>query len=505
MNHATWLFLALLPSLAAAQVKKQGFLMGEVRSVEGQKMSGIEIKATIDPRRVASYEFWRGYKLPEFPSWSTKSDQNGRFRIEVPRGWEYKVTAQAKGYLPFEAVTYANRPFLVQMVPGKATPQEKPKLLPGKGSLLIQVLDAKGNPVPGVALRKPWVFENLGKTDEDGKIRVPYRKDLSEAPLILIKKGYQIAATPRGAMEKGKDHKAQVTLQSGRKITGRILDAEGKPMAGLRILCETDLPVSSEETFGALPWETVTDQEGRFRIAELGDKWRYWIRTILPNGTPVEIAQGIMEAEERVVPDLRAGPFSSVSGLVRLRTGGSAAEGRVHVLRLWKEKVWQLLVARETPSWPIDQGGEYRIPALVPGRYELCFAFPGMEPQVQVVDIPSQPKDLEVNVVLGPGRAIHGKVTDEKGEPIGGALLRGVPDAKNEFFPIVPNGQMDHNGRFLFGNVRVLTRENGTYLLERLRTKIPLLILVLKEGYKPKKVRLGANDSNLLNIVLEKN
>ncbi len=496
--------LAFLPSLGNAQVLKKGFLLGEVRSAEGQSLAHIQIKATLDLSRVASYEFWRSFELPKLPTWSTKSDKEGKFRIAVPRGWEFLVTAEAEGYLPFKAVTYANRPFLVQMIAGKPTPEKKPVLSYGKGSLEIQTLDAEGKPISGVAVRKPWTFENLGKTGTKGTVFIRYRKDLAEGPLILFKAGYVLGATPRQSLEEGKENKTQVTLLPGRKVTGRILDGQGKPIANLRILCETDLPASAEETLGAIPWETSTDAEGRFSIAELGEKWRFWIRSILPNGTPFEIAQGVADQELRKIPDLRAGPFSSVSGLVRLQRGGNATDGRVHVLRLWRNKVWQLLVARETPSWPIDQGGEYRIPSLIPGTYELCFAFPGMEPLVRVIHIPNKPKDIELSVVLGVGRSIHGKVTDAQGKPLGGALLRGIPDAKNEFFPIVPNGQMNHNGRFLFGNVRVLTREDGTYLLERLRTKIPLLILVIKKGYKTKKVHLGANDSNLLNVVLER-
>jgi hypothetical protein len=505
MIYAFIAYLAILSPAESFQVKKQGFLIGEVRSAEGQKMPGIEIKATVDSSRVASYEFWRGFTLPNLPTWTGKSDQNGRFRIEVPRGWEFLVTAHVKGYLPFKAVTFSNRPFLVQLIPGQAPQEKKTTPTPEKGSLEILVRDSKEKPIPGVVIRQPWVFKDLGKTDDKGIVKIPYRKDLAEAPLILLKKGFQLHATPRGSLEKEKEKSIQITLLPGRRVSGKIVDEKGKPMVGLRILCETDLPVSAEETFGALPWECTTDREGKFAIAELGENWRYWIRTIHPGGTPIEIAQGIASQKERTLPTLKAGPFSSVSGLVRLRKGGNASEGRVHVLKLWSGKVWQMLVARETPSWPIDQGGEYRIPALIPGRYELCFAFTGMEPQVRVVDIPNKPKDLEINVVLGPGRSIHGKVTDDQGKPLGAVLLRGIPDAKNEYFPIVPNGQMDHNGRFLFGNVRVLTRENGTYLLERLRTKIPLLILFIKEGYKTKKVHLGANDSNLLNVVLERN
>ncbi len=505
MIYALLAILAFLPFRANAQVLKQGALLGEVRSPEGQRLQGIEIQATVDLSRVASYEFWREYKLPKLPSWTTKSDKNGRFRIPVPRGWEFLVTAKAKGFLPFKTITYANRPFLIQMDPGKEPPVEKPKLAFGKGFLKVHVQDPKGQPIPGAIVRKPWTFENLGKTDAKGDVRIFYRKDLAENPLILIKKGFILGATPRNSLEKDKENSTKLTLLPGHKVTGRILDKQGKPLAHLRILCETDLPASREETLGGIPWETTTDAEGRFEIAELGERWRYWIRTLLPNGTPVEIAQGIADKGERKIPDLKAGPFSSVSGLVRLQKGGNAEGGRVHVLRLWPEKVWQLLVARETPSWPIDQGGEYRIPALIPGRYELCFAFPGMEPLVRVLEVPPESKDLELSVVLGPGRAIHGKVMDEEGKPIGGALLRGIPDAKNEFFPIVPNGQMNHNGRFLFGNVRVLTRKDGTYLLERLRTKIPLLILIIKEGYQTKKIHLGANDSNLLNVVLKRN
>jgi hypothetical protein len=148
------------------------------------------------------------------------------------------------------------------------------------------------------------------------------------------------------------------------------------------------------------------------------------------------------------------------------------------------------LVARETPSYPIDQTGSYRIPSLCPGKYELAFWIDNAEIEVRVVDAGpggEQGGEQHLDVAIGQGRRFQGKVVDEAGKPVAGALLRAFGWAKDELLPLVPpDNPTGHNGRFLVGNVRVLTRDDGSYRLERIRSHLPIRLTVEKpkDGYR---------------------
>ncbi|GEM_PF-3409187 len=476
-----------------------GILSGIVHDEKGTPVEGARVLARISFDRICTYDFWRGARAPVSREWTGRTDARGRFEIRVPRGYEFRVRAAKEGVSSAEVSVYADRPFLL-VLGNPETKPSSPRSAPLSGSFAIQVM-AGGKALEGVGIRVPWKFEDLARTDRDGRARLELTKEEAEGPLFVFHPGYRIGVVPRKTFLPGKDRNYLVTLSPGVGIEGRILDASGKPVSGLLILCDSDVPVSDSEVFGSEPWTTRTDDEGRFRFLELAPKWKYWVRTVLPDGAPVELGLGIVKEKTVDLGEFRIGPRHAIFGRVRWKNGEDMKDGRVHILRLYRSPPVQLLVARETPSWPIDHRGRFRIPSIAPGRYELCFEAPGAEPLVRVVQT-GRSAEIRLDVRMGEGRKLRGKVLGPDGKVVGGALLRAMPWA-GEYLPIVPSGDLGHRGRFLFGNVRVLSRPDGTFLLEHVRTGIPIRLVAIKEDVGKAELRIEPGDPGEVEIRLK--
>lgn len=481
-------------------VPREGRIAGLVQTAGGLPAAGANVTARISYARICTYDFWRGAPAPRGPRYQAKADGSGRFSIRVPKGYEYEVRAELGAAHSPKFVVYTDRPILLRLTgSGREPPKPEPKLARGRLDLTVR---AGGRPVAGAEVFVPWSVQALARTDEHGRARVRYPAKDAANPLFVVAPGHRLGVVPRGTLDPQKDVSFELELSRGSGVEGRILGDDGKPLVGLRVILGTDVPVSAEEVFGAVPLSTRTDSDGRFRFDELAPHWRYWVRAVLPDGRTLEPGEGLVEKEGVLdLGVLRAGPPASVHGRTRWRDGRRVTAGRVHVLRLFAHKVVQMLVGRETPSWPIDHTGAYRIPALAPGRYELCFEVPGAEPLVRVVELEPR-EDERLDVELGSGRKIRGKVVDREGRPVARALIRAVPWGKSEFFPFVPFGDLSHNGRYLFGNVRVLSRDDGTFLLERVRTLIPIRLIAVKEGVGKAELKIEPDDPGTVQITL---
>jgi hypothetical protein len=514
MRISPYLFAALLlPALLRAQTPaaapaaafpERAAIVGLTGASAEQPIGGAEIEVHLYAQQLATWDFWRGAPTPPSLVTRGRSDAQGRFGIEVPLGPLYDVRFR-KGELGGRVLVSAGRPFLGPLQkdwPAVEDPLPKHEL--GQPCLLARFRDREtGELVPGVRVRQPWGTQYLGQSGElgegaeDGLVRVASVPKVEEDLLMAFAPGYQILGIPKEHIaapnEDGSRTPAERSYELVRspKLHGRIVDAQGKPQQGIVVLCETDVLVDKESVYGAVAWWTRTDADGRYVLSGVAPGGRYWVRSLLNAWVPTELGRGrlLENAPEGASLDvdlgtLRTGPRFSVAGRVTLQGKALAREGRVHVLRLDSAKIHQKLVTRNTPSYPIDPSGIYRIPALVPGSYELCFWVDGLEHEVRVVRAPMMGDSVRLDVDMGPGRTISGKVVDKDGKPVGGVLLRALV-WRDEYQVLVPFGDLSHNGRFLVGNVRVLTREDGSFKLERVRSRVPILLLALPEG-RPK-------------------
>ena len=483
--------LLLAPAALAQQsvpVPERAGLQGMTGEDPQKPVPGVEVEVRRFAEKIATWDFWRGAPLGELQVAKGRSDAQGRFGFELPFGVLYDVHFRKAGYQNGRAVTGAGRPFLGKVTPGQSGPgPEDPPL--GPPCLVATFEDAKtGEAIPGVRVRAPWGTRWLGTSDAKGQVAVGTLDKVRDDVLMAFSPGHQVFVIPKEhlAAEGKPATERSYRLTSGHRVHGRLVGSDGKPQGGIWVVGETDVPVGEDGVYSAIAWWTQTDAEGRYSLGGYLPESRYWVRSLMNRLVPCELGRGRIPAKGADV-DLGTqslGPTFAVEGRITLQGQPLGRPGRVHVLRLSEQKVELKLVARNTPSFPIDPSGLYRIPELAPGSYELCYWVDGLEQQVRVVRTPMMGPRLRVDVDMTPGRTLEGKVVDQDGKPVGGVLLRALV-WRDEYQVLVPEGDLSHNGRFLVGNVRVLTREDGSFKLERVRTQVPILLVALPEG-KPK-------------------
>ncbi|MCA8969740.1 MAG: hypothetical protein KDC95_08150 [Planctomycetes bacterium] len=530
------------PQQAETQSKK-GTLVGLVRDLEGQPVAGAEVTAVLDAFSLASPEFWRMMPIGLDAVASAKSGADGGFRLEVEHGPLYSVTATKDGALSNEARVHVDRPFALTLGANASGPQpndhrgparvnrtgtfdapvqeyratDEEDEKPAQGRVLGQVVDAKtGNALSDVVFRRAWKDRVLARSDGQGNFSLPWTEKSTKEPVFVFAKGHKITAIPTSAFRSGEDTRFDMRLEPGIGVTGRIVDEDGKPVRDVVLICEDDIVFESTQ-YGAIAWRTTTDEDGKWSFEELGPGSRYWVRGFTKDTMPIDVAEGRLAADAKAsiaVPTFVTGPRSSIEGVVKRRDGtpivasdaAPAEPPKVHYLRLYDHGPAPVVMAF-TPWVPIEPNGSYRIPGLAPGAYELAFWVDAdLEVEVRTIrlDAGTAKRDNRIDVEVGPGREYSGKVVDEAGHPIDAVLLRAIPDFENEYMPLVPPGKPDHPGRYLQGNVRVLTKPDGTYLLTRIRSHVAMRLLVQKEGYATKKLLVPSGQEPPKTITLER-
>src|SRR5436190_6346276 len=177
-----------------------------------------------------------------------------------------------------------------------------------------RVVGIDGAPIAGAGL----VIDDLGAdpadefvanrresagTDADGAFSLPVR-DGARYGLRLSGKGY---ATRLGTVGAGTDapigSSPRFVLDRGQTGIGRVVDSEGRPIAGAAILCDIDQPPPDEsEVRGFEGIETTSDENGRFRLENLGAR-PYVLTVRAPGRTAVE-RDGIRPADGEGTLDL---------------------------------------------------------------------------------------------------------------------------------------------------------------------------------------------------------
>jgi protocatechuate 3,4-dioxygenase beta subunit len=143
-----------------------------------------------------------------------------------------------------------------------------------------RVVDACGTPIEGAEVIASeehwggWYFDSFppprAKTDTEGKFRLgwiapgqqevnasaPGRPQLGKAKVFAKCLGGQTTTV-------------QLVLDLGATISGRVVDPDGQPVAGWRVNAE------AEHGFNVHPRQSMTDELGRFLVANLDPEHRY--------------------------------------------------------------------------------------------------------------------------------------------------------------------------------------------------------------------------------------
>ncbi len=370
------------------------------------------------------------------------TDENGRFTVAgVPPGSGYEVTATGAGFCISHALDVAVKAgadtnVVVQTRVGGTI----------SGRVVSEVAEGEPVPLAGAHLGAvPRGLRNLRCVEEileqthavtgaDGTYVMrgvpPGEVDvLAIAWEHLPKVGARVAiadATPSEASE--------IRLAKGALVRGRVVDANGAPISGVTPKWNmVDWKnFQFDLSFAPLMLAAVkgldlpkTDADGKFWAGPIAGKPDYSIDFTKPglvdqefkwnperDGSEITVVMRRGSSVEGVVMDaLRSEPVTSftITGSDRVDMEGEAPGSK-------NPYTGGLLVE--------DQGGRFKLDAVVPGKATFTFSAPGYQSKtLGDIDVAEGQPTRGVIVKLTPGGTVRGKVVDAKGEPVPGAQV----------------------------------------------------------------------------------
>ncbi|RKY19347.1 MAG: hypothetical protein DRQ55_10790, partial [Planctomycetota bacterium] len=213
---------------------------------------------------------------------------------------------------------------------------------------------------------------------------------------------------------KAPDHaERELQLEPGARISGRVLDTAGAPLASAEIGMKP-----TDRSRGAPPdHKALSDNDGRFVLDSFTAG--QWTLTATAEGKAPSAPQQLLleTSEARTLPDLVLVAGASVQGLL-LDTGGQpVTAGLVRVERSDETDGPPSSGRQRRVSARTDAQGRFLITDLAAGRWRAS-SYPGAEADAQLT--PGQP--AEVTLRLRSLARVRGRVTDAHG-PVEGALI----------------------------------------------------------------------------------
>ncbi len=236
----------------------------------------------------------------------------------------------------------------------------------------------------------------------------------------------------------------EILIAPGVDIEGRVVDMHGEGVA--------DAIVSLSDCFAYLDWQDIarTDADGGFVLVHAAATRYVCAR-----------ADGFSASDTYAVFDFHKGdplqivlraPCGQVVGTVK-GPDGSAVVGALLSLG---EQGWPQPggPTEHVPMGPLgrdaesDAAGAFRFGSVPPGHTTLSVRAAGFAPLTMQLQVPAQ-QETPAEVVLSPGCSVTGRVTDESGRAVEGAL---VTASRNWVSPGVAT-LSDAQGRYLLQDI----------------------------------------------------
>jgi len=319
------------------------------------------------------------------------------------------------------------------------TPETKPR---PTGSVTGRVTIGD-KPAPGVIVvattpTYPQMLVAQALSDADGKYRLsglaPGQINVSAAAPTFVMPTSPMSFNPGRVLTLATDEAVEgidFKLTRGSVITGRVVDADGKPVISERLMLtlvdEKGAPVRNQVIVrGANPFVFNTDDRGIYRIYGLpagrykvsaGDngggatlRAGYYQKTYHPDTTEVAKAAIVElgEGSEAKNIDITLGPRSrtySVSGRVIDGDTGEPIAGINYAFGTLTQMQDQTMMAGYTsPSSPTNSKGEFILDGVVPGKYAVMtvrsnFGLDSNQPKVYCDPVPFEVTDGDVSDV----------------------------------------------------------------------------------------------------------
>jgi carboxypeptidase family protein len=320
------------------------------------------------------------------------------------------------------------------------------------GLVWVERLEPDGQVIAGVVAS--------ATTGPDGRFRLR----LSTGPRLQLRAaapGYLMArvTVPRGKAP------WRIALERAADLTGLVVDRSGRPCGNVRVTAQEAGRKAAREREAPAP--ATTGPDGRFRLLRVAAGAQYQLAVSAPGFAPASALVSVPTARRPAPPVrivLEAG--ASLVGTVVDPDGRPLPGVSVTLLRGARLPLhfWRRL-APDDESWEArsDAKGAFAFHHLRPDRYHLMAHGPGLvSAERSDIDVPPSGPSVDAGrLVVEPGVALAGKVTDRRGAPVAHAWVRLSPS---------PKGQPINDPQHLDAEIEgVATEPDGSFRIPELR------------------------------------
>jgi len=430
------------------------FVTGTVLDGEGEGMAAFRIRATLAGSQ------W--YMPPSEERSEDFETGDGTFRMKDLRAGSWTFTAVKEGYAPSTEVT-AELPLegSVELV------LLKPIRLAG------QVVDPEGNPVSGAEVGKELEGTEVIEAMQ-GRGDWPSTTSDAEGHFVLLgmppgagsvvakKEGFARSEAVSFELNEGEERtELLLELRRGARLTGEVLDKDGKPSGGCVLILQ--MPTMEERRIMA------TESDGTFD--EQGLTPGMWQVQAFAGIRSLQTDSGETRPQSELLASLKMTTVELVNGETEHVVLGEPPADPVNLsgrVTLAGEPVKNSIIS----FVPTAGGGMQRLkiqPVKDDGRYEVQLDEPGNYlVTIQTQDVPGRQNSIEMRREIASGDEtldfelplgrVTGRVRDAKGDPIKEARIT-----------------LNMEGGLVFGTVfggqynETITDENGEYEILYLR------------------------------------
>jgi Carboxypeptidase regulatory-like domain len=397
---------------------------GKVADVAGRPLPGIRLELMPTVGSSSWTLPWCGEEARR----TVRSGRSGAFAIDHLAANGYRLRATGPGLAPLtrQHIEVSTRTARVDL--GTLT------LQPG-GVLDAQVVDSRGAPIPAASAmlsasdNQPSLdledqLPSQAVTGPDGKVRfaglVPdVRYDLaihpSEYPETTVN---GIAIPTAGPL--------RIEVQDGHRLTGRVVGADGQPIAGAAVgVIRTMRLESLAQVF---PSGAETDAKGEFSLSGLTPGTVQLAATADGFRSSRAVAQ-IPDSEPARPVEITLEPAGWLVGTVR-DTAGNPVSAQVSVMPRAVSSSPGLAQLERFRMGVTEAAGEYRVEGLDPGTYTVSAApieRTGSVKPSPPIEIQPGENTLDLVVELAKTWEVSGQVVDNAGNPVDGASLQLSP------------------------------------------------------------------------------
>ncbi len=317
---------------------------GRVVDTQGRPVADCRVSVNVEePRSIRAPRFPMVNPAaidPTMPQIRARTDASGEFEfrgiavanegetLASVRGFKMNGAHRSQGYRQFTKELALNAGGVhdtgtMTLVEAPRDPKLPPVILRD-----VYVKNERDEPVPAARVCLCRVLSRHGSiTDERGQVTIEQPKSTHPRTYSVRARGY---GTTQVTVESSHDGPLTVVMQDARRLTGRLVDQEGKPVPGWRIEAvsatrpleqayPSRVPIQSIASYAVSV--SLTDYDGRFTLQDLGDDrvhLRASRRDMTFSAAPKPVIRKDVDVSEPVLIRIGAGLLNSADVVTRV-------------------------------------------------------------------------------------------------------------------------------------------------------------------------------------------